>query len=341
MTTKTNWRVPAAKLVLPATAPRQDWLNARTTGLGGSDVAIAVGASTFKTPFDLWQAKTSTEPPVEEVKDIFWYGQKVEPLLAERFTADTGIATRNVGMYQSKTVPHELANPDRLTADGGVLEIKTTGGYTDRAKEWQNGIVPADAFVQGQWYLHVTGRSHVWYIALVDRVPHIIGPVERDTEMIEQLTDAAAAFWRCVETGTPPPIDLATVTPDELEARHPEVLDPESAVEADMPALIVDDLSELAEVKAAQDELAAKRKTIETRIKAAIGDHEYLTVDGRPVARWQQIAGRKSFDKAAVLAKIAADRGMEGTKQELKDIENEYTKVGAPTRRLTIIEDAA
>ncbi len=338
MTTKPDYRVPNAKLILPADASRQDWLNTRRNYLGGSDMAEISGASNFSTPFQIWQDKTSTEDPVEEEKDIFWFGQEVEPLLAARFTVDTGIATRNVGTYQSKEHPWAMANPDRLTADGGVLEIKTTGIYTDKAKDWKAGEVPDNAYVQTQYYLGVTGRSHAWFIALVDRTPHIIGPVDRDEELIAELMATGTEFWAYVESNTPPPVDLTTVTGDELGVRYPQVLDPESCAEAPLPELVEDDLQRLTEVKDLEKSAKDERTAIETRLKAVIGDHEYLTVSGQPVARWQQVAGRRSFDKTAVLEKIAAERGLEPTKQNLKTIEDEYTKVGAPTRRLSIIE---
>lgn len=139
----------------------------------------------------------------------------------------------------------------------------------------------------------------------------------------------------------PPPVDLATVTPGELAVRHPRVLDPESCTEAPLPALVEDDLAKLAEIKDTEATLKAERAAIETRLKAVIGDHEYLTIDGRPVARWAEVSGRRTFDSDAAVAKIAADRGVESTKVNLKAIRDEFTKQGTPTRRLTIIEDAA
>lgn len=341
MTAKPNYRVPNATLILPADASRDDWLKTRRTGLGGSDIAEITGASSFTTPFEIWQDKTSDTEPAEEVKDIFWFGQEVEPLLAARFTEDTGIATRNVGTYADKKTPWAIANPDRLTADGGILEIKTTGIYTDKARDWQAGEIPDNAYVQLQWYLSVTGRSHGWFIALVDRTPHIVGPVDRDENLIAEIRSTAALFWAHVLSNDPPPVDLATVTPSELAVRHPRVLDPESCTEAPLPELVEDDLTKLAEIKDTEATLKTERTAIETRLKAVIGDHEYLTIDGRPVARWQEISGRKTFDQDAVLTKLAADRGIEPTKKNLADIKTEFTKIGAPTRRLSIIEGEA
>lgn len=339
---KPNWRCGQAKLVLAADAPREEWLAARTQGVGGSDVATITGANTFKTPFELWQTKTSDEPPVDEDKDILWYGHAVEPLLAERFTKDTGVATRRVGMYARRMTPWAFANPDRLTADGGILEIKSTGWYTDRAKKWQAGEVPDDAYVQAQWYLHVTGRSHAWFIALVDRTPHIVGPVPRDEDLIVSLHQQAEMFWEHVEQKTPPPLDLARIGEDEITQRFPEVIEPGECAEAPIPEAAADDIREYARLKALEKETKASLDAVKDRIQGLIGEREYLTIDGRPVARWAQRAGRRTFDKKAAAEKIAADRGLEPTKHNIDQIIDEFTKQGTPYRVLTLMTgDAA
>src|SRR5690606_29074977 len=114
-------------------------------------------------------------------------------------------------------------------------------------------------------------------------------------------------------------------------------VDPDSAVEADFPAMAVDDYERLVTLKADAAYIKEQIGEIETRVKAQVGDREFLTANGQPLFRWQPIAGKRTFDKAAVLQKLAADRGVEPTKAALKAIEAEYTKTGAPTRRLTTI----
>lgn len=340
MTTAVDYRVPDARLILPASAPHDEWLAMRTRGLGGSDMAVIAGGTRYEgtNPYTIWCGKTSDEPPHEVEKDIFWFGHAVEPLLAARFTNDTGIVTRVCGMYQSKRWPWMLANPDRLTADGGILEEKTTSSYTDNGKDYLAGIVPLPHRVQVITYMLVTGRRKAHVIALVDRKP-IILTVDWDQELADLIIREGEAFWKHVEDRTPPPINPQYASADELAARFPaDVVDPDSTVEATFPMITEDDCGTLIDLKQDAKRIADEIKEIETRVKAEVGDHEYLTANGRPLFRWQPIAGRRTFDKAAVLTKIAADRGVEPTKQALKEIEDEYTKTGAPSRRLTTIE---
>jgi len=54
----------------------------------------------------------------------------LEPVLAARFEAETGIKTSRIGTLRSVEHPHMIANLDRITADGGALEEKTTEWFT-------------------------------------------------------------------------------------------------------------------------------------------------------------------------------------------------------------------
>lgn len=337
--TKPDWRVPDGRLILRADAPQDEWLAKRTGYLGGSDMGIITGGARYKNtnPYTIWCDKTSDVPPVEEDNDLFWYGHAIEPALAAKFEELTGIQTRQVGMYESKHWAFLAANPDRLTADGGILEIKSTSRFTDNGKDYLAGVVPLPHLVQLITYMIVTGRRHGWVIAIVDRTPVVIR-VEWDQDLADRIIRDGQAFWQHVEDRTPPPIDPYAATEGELAARFPaEVVDPESAVEADFPAMAVDDHERLVTLKADAAYIKEQIGEIETRVKAQVGDREFLTADGQPLFRWQPIAGKRTFDKAAVLAKLAADRGVEPTKAALKAIEDEYTKTGAPTRRLTTI----
>lgn len=345
MTTKPDFRVPDAKLILRSDAPRDEWLGMRTTGLGGSDMATLMGASTFAgaTVYNLWVDKTAEGDRPELTGHQLRHGSDVEPILADWFIEDTGIAVRKAGMHKSKENDTWLANPDRLTADGGVLEIKTTSRFTPNGKTWIEGGIPQDAYVQSQWYLHVLGRSHVWLAAEVDNSHFIIkGPIERDEELIEAMKARAEWFWNDhVLTRTAPPVDPYLADASEIAARFPaDVVEADATVEADFPDMAVDDYERLTTLKADASYIKEQIAEIETRVKASIGDREFLAANGRPLFRWQPIAGRKSFDKTAVLSKLAAERGVEPTKAALKQIEDEYTKTGAPTRRLTPIKQS-
>lgn len=341
MTTKPDYRVPNAKLILAVDADRKDWLLTRTLGCGGSDVAVVAGGARYDgtNPFTIWQDKTSDQPPVEGDKDIFWFGNESEDMLSRRFTADTGIETRRCGTYQEKANTWALANPDRLTADGGILEIKTTSSFTDNGKNYLAGVIPESHAAQLTWYMLVTGRHKGYIIALVDRKP-IILELEYDEDWAHVLFVKTWEFWQYVESKTPPPVELDSAMASELNARYPQAIDPESTAEIIDPD-VEEAIETLAEVKILEAEIKERKADAEKKVKAAIGDKEFLTLNGRPVAKWSNVAGRRTFNQAAVIEKLAADRGVEATKQNLDQIKNEFTTQGEPSRRFTLITEKA
>ena len=335
-----DYKAPAGKLVLPIDSPREEWLRIRTLGVGGTDIATLMGANKYQTAFEAWQAKV--DPVLEEISsEAMWWGTHTEALTAARFEEITGIATRKAGTYQSRIHPHHLINPDRFTADGGVLEIKDHESLSDAGKTVLRGEITAHAWNQLQWAMHVTGRSHGWFAAKVGKTTKVLGPFHRDDAHIARQITAADAFWQHVQDRTPPPVNLETITDAEIAARYPEVIDPDSTVEVTalpVPEIILDDLARLAQLKAGAAAIGDEQKQIEARIKATVGDREYLTVEGRPVVRWQSVAGRRTFDKAAAVKTLAEQIG-----KTPPEVEAEFTKQGAPTRRLSLIEqkDAA
>lgn len=318
---KVDWSCPSGRLVLRSGAPRSEWLAARHGGVGGSDVATLAGVNRYLTPFELWQEKTSDTAAIDEPSEAMWWGQHTEALTVERFETETSLTCRRAGTYAHRLHDHHRVNVDRLVSDGGVLEVKDHELLSVAGRVVAAGEVTDAAAVQLQWACHVLGRSHGWFAAKVGKRTVVLGPVARDDDVIAQLVDLADAFWDCVQGRVPPPIDPATVTGAELAIRFPEAT-PETTADAAVPFLVLDDLERLRSLKKETKALADERDSIEGRLKSQIGDQEFLAVDGRPVARWQTVAGRTALDTKA----LDADH---------PNLREQYLRRGAPTRRLT------
>lgn len=335
--TKPDFRAPAGTLILPVNAPRAEWLRTRLRGVGGTDVATLMGANKYQTVYDAWAAKLDPDP-VEETSEAMWWGSHTEALTAQRFEEETGLTTRKAGTYASKTHPHHIVNPDRFTSDGGVLEVKDHESLSEAGKTVLAGQITDHAYCQIQWALHVTGRDRGWFAAKVGKRTVVLGPFPRDEDLIARMVEKADWFWGLVQSQTPPPIDPNTVTADEVAARFPTV-EPDTAVEVTdlpLPEVVLDDLARLEELRATGEKVATEREHIETRLKAVIGDREFLTLHGRPVVRWQQVAGRKTFDKAAAVTALAEAWGKTPT-----EVEAELTKQGAGSRRFSVLKETA
>lgn len=328
-----NYSAPAGKLILPVDADRDAWLRTRMLGVGGTDVATLMGANKYQTVFEAWQSKFSD--PVEEPSEAMWWGQQTEALTVSRFEELTGLGTRRAGTYASRTAAHHLVNPDRFTSDGGVLEVKDHESLSEAGKTVLSGQITDHAWVQLQWAMHVTGRTVGWFAAKVGKQARVLGPFHPSPMFVAEAVAAADRFWGWVQAKTPPPVDLATITLDEVAVRFPTVT-ADTAVEVDdlpIPDMYLDDIARLGEIRDLGERFAEERAGIEARLKALIGEREFLTVHGRPVFRWQQVAGRRGFDQDAAVDELARLTGKTPV-----EVRAEFVKQGAPSRRFSPVE---
>jgi putative phage-type endonuclease len=293
-----SWSTPAARLVLPADAERDAWLDERRKGIGGSDTPVLLGESPYdKSIYGLWLDKTG-QIPHDETSDAMRRGNWLEPHLARWFAEETDLQVRRCGLLASKDRDHLRTSVDRLVADGGLLEIKTHSVYADVAKQWRHGEISRSAYIQAQQQLAVTGRSHAWFVAWVDPTPQLRGPVDRDEPLIAEIIAKTDKFWlNHVLAGVEPEVDLASITDDEITLRWPTEIKGK-VVESPYPAHTQLMLAERAELKARL--LADKKRAekIDLALRAMAGDAEALLVDRHPAVTFKSQLNTPSVDKA-------------------------------------------
>ena len=173
---------------------RQEWLQLRKTGIGGSDAAAVCGLNPYSSPMKIFIDKTSDEINDQD-NESMRQGRDLEDYVACRFCEETGFKVRRSNyMYRNIEYPFMLADVDRLLVgcDAG-LECKTANTY--QADEWEGEKIPIHYFLQCQHYLAVTGKK-AWYIAVL-----IMGKefkyrkIERDEELIKGLIQLEERFW--------------------------------------------------------------------------------------------------------------------------------------------------
>lgn len=306
---RADWKLPNGTVTLPADSSRLTWLRERRNGVGGTDAAAIMGVHVSASVDDVYLQKMDSAEPVESDAPVLAFGHALEPFLVAEVADRHSVRTRNVGLVRAKSDRWRYASPDGLTSDGGVLECKTAGRRTEAAEQWAAGEIPGHAYVQGQHYLMVTGRSHLYYsvgirndyapweevprrwwgtewfrsLALVDSF--VTGRVDRDEAFIDELFAAEWEFWRAVLEGDVPPAGPSS----NAAGRTVDRALPGSSVEALIPDLVVGAREELRQVKTRQAELAKERKRLESALKDEMGEAEFLTADGVPIARWRNV----------------------------------------------------
>ena len=154
----------------------QAWLQARTRGIGGSEVGSICGVNPWSSALQVYFSKTGQfqeeQEPSDASKERMHFGHVLEPVVASEFEE------RNAGLhceeancsFKSNGYEFLLANVDRFVLDEsgtvvGILECKTAS--EQMASEWEAGDIPASYYYQVQHYMYVTGIHRGWICCLV------------------------------------------------------------------------------------------------------------------------------------------------------------------------------
>ncbi len=180
---------------------REAWHNMRQTGLGGTDASVVAGCNKYRSLFYLWLEKTGQLTKEDATEDIrqrgferMYWGRKIEDLIAERFTEETGKKVRRCGMLRSDKYPFMIADVDRLVVgENAILECKTTASWME--EEWEDDRLPDAYYIQVQHYMAVGGYDKCYLACLIGGNQFIIKEVPRNDEDIEKLVEAEKAFW--------------------------------------------------------------------------------------------------------------------------------------------------
>lgn len=178
----------------------------RKLGIGGSDMPIILGLSTYKTPYELYLEKSGLKKTSDEMTPVQYWGSKIEPLLREEFELRNGVK-----VSQPDSLVHPFYDYIRANVDGfidewnSVLEIKCSHAYM--SKEWgENGTdaIPMSYLVQVAHYCGVMNASTAHIAVLIGGNDYREFKYVRDLDLENTLLKAASEFWQCVETKTSP-----------------------------------------------------------------------------------------------------------------------------------------
>lgn len=147
---------------------RQEWLEERKKGIGGSDAATILGLNPYKSNIDLWEEKTGRKE-AEDIseKSYVKYGTNAEEHLRELFKLDFPqyeVSHQENKIIKHPTYPFLFASldgqlVDKETGELGILEIKTTNILQSMQKEKWKDKIPDNYYCQVLHYLNVTGYS--------------------------------------------------------------------------------------------------------------------------------------------------------------------------------------
>jgi len=267
---------------------RQEWLEERTRGIGGSDASIILGLNKYRTPFELWLEKTGQTNVEESQAEAAYFGNLLEEVVAKEFEIRSGKKVRrNNFMMQHPEYNFITANIDRkVVGEDAILECKTASAFL--AKDWESEEIPAPYLVQVQHYLGVTGYKHAYIAVLIGGQRFVWKDIERDEELIQMIFDAEVHFWNHHVLGNvPPALDGSSAAEKFLKERYAES---EEGKTIDLAFEYKDKLDNLLELKQNIKQLQELAKQTENELKhelkeAETGFVKNYQVDWKPVTQ--------------------------------------------------------
>lgn len=295
---------------------RQQWLEERRQGIGGSDVAPILGFSPWSTPLNVWMEKTGRALPKPE-NEAMRIGTELEDFVARRYTQETGKQVQRFNkMLHCGCL---LGNFDRLIVPDGARAASYKGEIRTNAilecktasVDW-NGEVPVYYLTQVQHYLGLDPKLERADIAclFLTHKHFETYTVYRDDAVIAEMQERLTEWWKEYVLGDKMPMAVN----EEDNKLAWALANPGKKVIATEEVK-----RKLEEYKAAQaeaKETKARVEDLKTQLCAFMQDAEVLTDErGNALATWRNNRESAKTDWEALALSLNA------TKEQI----NKYT----------------
>jgi len=255
----------------------------RKLGIGGSDMPIIMGLSTYKTPYQLYLEKIGELTKPDEMTELQYWGHQLEGIVRNEFAK-----RNNVTVETPDTLVHPFHTFLRANIDGfvpelnAILEVKCSSSFM--AHEWgEDGsdVIPLQYLVQVAHYCAVTNADCAYIAVLIGGNDYREFKYVRDMAIENKVIEEARKFWKCVQDRTPPEpinqIDLRLMYP-----KH----DPEKIKTIDTP--VAEQLTTLSETRFKIKQLSEIEEKYKFNIMQFMQDAECLVDgEGKPIVSWK------------------------------------------------------
>jgi putative phage-type endonuclease len=196
---------------------REQWLEERRKGIGGSDMAAVLGVDPYRTARELYAIKTG-ELPENPDTSFTRAGRALEAAIAELATEEykwtlrqKHVAVVHKGFdklqgHVDRTIVGEKIIVELKSVDQWVY--KTSGEYGEPGTDQ----VPQRYLLQVATYMACFDYPLAYVVVLVGGNRLVRYEVRRDAELESMILDGAREFWGYVERGEPPPLDYQNIS---------------------------------------------------------------------------------------------------------------------------------
>ena len=183
---------------------RDEWLEKRSRGIGGSDVGSILGFNHWASPHDVWITKKPVRdalglpPNVDEMNEVQLRGTLAEEPIGrywgKRNSKLVGPAFEDIYAHPEKPIIQASIDMEVYDKNGdllGLLEIKS---LNDRSPTWKNGP-PPKVWFQVQQYLYVKKEYPRAFVVAVRAAEPVWRAILSGVISIEQAVDFGMAIF--------------------------------------------------------------------------------------------------------------------------------------------------
>ncbi len=276
---------------------REEWLEQRRQGIGGSDAAKVLGVSRWGGPLSVYLEKKGLYIPDDPGEPAYW-GTVLEDVVAREFEKRSGLRVqRQNKIFTHPDYPWMLANIDRrIVGQKKGLECKTASNFM--GDEWEGDELPDAYYIQIQHYMAVMGWEACWVACLIGGQRYVQKEVQRNPELINTIIEKEREFWEeHFLKDVPPP-----VTPfDNPNSLWPEQTEDDMVQDIDEETITI--AQSLARVQATIKGLENEEERLKGILKAKIG--EKAGIQG--ICSWKQAKSKMVTDWQSVAIELGAE----------------------------------
>jgi len=288
-------------------ATEDEWLFARTKGIGGSDIAAVLGFSGYHTPWEVWAEKSDVKHWNEGDIPAAELGSDLEPWLVSMAPKVVGVAAIRTEhrTYARPEHPWRRYSPDGLLVDGRLFEAKTAGLMGWRAPSgWDDGGVPLGYEFQVRWGMHVMDTPAAEVVGLVAGMGLVHRTITRDLAIERELVEQISEWWHTyVVNGVEPPMGAGDAA--NLTRRYPKSDGGETELD---PIKAIDAWTAYRDARDRESAAKAEKDAAGAVLKSLLGKNEKGLVDGHVIVTWGAKKGQVDWQR--LVTEWAAELGV-------------------------------
>ncbi|MCX4863502.1 MULTISPECIES: YqaJ viral recombinase family protein [unclassified Streptomyces] len=208
----TAFNPPTGVLLGQYTPGTEEWEQARAgLCITATEIAAVMGLSPWASRFSLWHKKAGLPTPPFETNPAVEWGNRLEDAVAQKFADEhPELELRTTGTWRHRDREWQRATPDRIAQDR-LVEVKTSP-FGDGWGPAGSDELPIYYRCQVQWQLDTLGLDVCHVALLVSGHDYREYVVEYDAGDAKVMRDAAEEFLDDVRQGNRPAIDGADAT---------------------------------------------------------------------------------------------------------------------------------